>query len=153
MNFLLPHRFKMAGIIMAPLGFGLWLCMQLHITNWFYAFINLKEITTVTDGIGRSSYATINTVIAIISFFSFLAGMYFLSFSKEKVEDEMISKLRLSSFQFAALCQLLFFIFAFAYMAISKKEPDGDGGLSLFFLCAILNRCGRRKFINYFEAS
>ena len=78
-----------------------------------------------------------NTIIAIVSFFSFLAGMYFLSFSKEKVEDEMISKLRLSSFQFAALCQLLFFIFTFAYMAMSRKEPNGDGALALFFLSAV----------------
>ncbi len=76
-------------------------------------------------------------LLPLSQFFSFLAGMYFLSFSKEKVEDEMISKIRLSSFQFAALCQLLFFIFSFAYMAISKKEPVGDGELLLFFLCAI----------------
>jgi hypothetical protein len=132
MKFLLPHQFKKAGLVMASLGFALWLCMQFKITNRFFAFINLKEITTVTDGIGHSSYALTNTIVAIISFFSFLAGMYFLSFSKEKVEDEMISKIRLSSFQFAAFCQL-FFIFCFAYMAISKKEPEGDGGFLLFF--------------------
>ena len=45
--------------------------------------------------------------------------------------------MRLSSFQFAAFSQLVFFIFAFAYMAVSKSEPQGDGGLSLFFICAI----------------
>jgi Na+/proline symporter len=134
MKFLLPHQFKKVGIIMAPLGFCLWICMQLHITNQFYEAINLVNLK---NGDGHSSYVTANTIIAIISFFSFLAGMYFLSFSKEKVEDEMIAKIRLSSFQFAALCQLLFFIFSFAYIAFSKKEPEGDGGLLLFFLSAI----------------
>lgn len=134
MQFLLPHQFKKAGTIMAPLGFSLWFCMQMRITNRFFTYLNMED---VKNNLGHSSFATANTIIAIISFFSFLAGMYFLSFSKEKVEDEMISKIRLSSFQFAALCQLLFFIFSFAYMAISKKEPDGDGGLSLFFLCGV----------------
>ncbi|MBC7863498.1 MAG: hypothetical protein IAF38_11015, partial [Bacteroidia bacterium] len=134
MKFLLPHQFKKAGLFMAPLGFGLWLCMQMRITNRFFTLMNLKD---VKDSFGYSSLATANTIIAIVSFFSFLAGLYFLSFAKEKIEDEMISKIRLSSFQFAALCQMLFFIFAFAYMAISKSEPEGDGGLSAFFLGAI----------------
>lgn len=122
---------------MAPLGFSLWLCMQVRLTNRFFDFINFQDVRTDINGFGHSTNAAANTVIAIVSFFSFLAGLYFLSFAKEKIEDEMISKIRLSSFQFAALCQMLFFIFAFAYMAISKKEPDGDGGLSLFFLSAI----------------
>jgi hypothetical protein len=134
MKFLLPHRFKKAGMIMAPLGFGLWFCMQMRLTNRFFALIHFENLVS---GKGSSTYATANTIIAILSFFSFLAGMYFLSFAKEKVEDEMISKIRLSSFQFAALCQMLFFIFAFAYMAGSKNEPDGDSGLSLFFLTAV----------------
>ncbi|MCC7031163.1 MAG: hypothetical protein IT257_12725 [Chitinophagaceae bacterium] len=59
-----------------------------------------------------------------------------MTFSKEKVEDEMVARTRLDSFQLAALVQLISMIVGFLSMIIIK-EPD-EGGWLLFFIGTIL---------------
>lgn len=126
MKLLLPNRFKRFGIIIAPLGFCIWLAMQSGLT---------KEILLYFFNEGDSTIQTINVIIAILSFFSFLAGIYFLAFSKEKVEDEMIQKTRLDSFQFAAIVQIVCIILGFLSILL-YKEP-GEGGLMIFFIALL----------------
>jgi len=111
---------------MAPLAFCIWLAMQSGLT---------KEILLYFFNEGDSTIQTINVIIAILSFFSFLAGIYFLAFSKEKVEDEMIQKTRLDSFQFAALVQIICLILGFVSILL-YKEP-GEGGLMIFFIALL----------------
>ena len=74
----------------------------------------------------------VNVTIAILSFFSFLSGIYFVTFSKEKIEDEMVQRTRLDSFQFAALIQIIVIILGFLAMLIFR-DP-GESGLLLFFI-------------------
>jgi cytochrome bd-type quinol oxidase subunit 2 len=131
MKYLLPHRFKKIGAIIAPVGFALWICMQ---------FGYVTQILTFLFGESSGSQSTAyyhiaNICIAIISFFSFLAGIYFVTFSKEKVEDEMVQRTRLDSFQFAALAQIIFIITGFLFM-LFFEEPV-EGGLMLFFITII----------------
>lgn len=108
---------------MAPLGFVIWLSMQL-------GFIKSLLLLILRDG--SPLIHALNVIIAIFSFFSFLAGIYFLVFSKEKVEDEMIRRTRLDSFQFAALVQIISIIIGFLSMLIFKAPSEG--GLMLFFI-------------------
>ena len=121
---LLPHRFKTIGTFIAPLGLAGWIVGQLGVFDPLLNSINLK-------------YPGIQ-IILIISFFSFLLGLYFISFGKEKREDEYISQKRLESFQLAALFQLVFFIGSFLFMLISKTEPSGESQMMLFLVLAIL---------------
>lgn len=123
MKLLLPNRFKKYGLFMAPVGFAVWLAMQRGFT---------KRIMLLFLEEGSSAIQIINVSIAILSFFSFLAGIYFLVFSQEKVEDEMIQKTRVDSFQFAALVQFICIIIGFLLMLIFK-EPSVEG-LMLFFI-------------------
>lgn len=116
---LLPHRFKKTGLIIAPTGFFLWIIMQI---GW---------ITEFSKFIGLSNPKFLNVSSAILGFFAFLFGIYALSFSKEKIEDEMIKNVRLESFQLAALLQIIFLIIGF------MKHPPQDAGLMLFFIIAI----------------
>src|SRR5688500_14587820 len=103
MNLLLPHRFKIIGAIIAPLGFTIWLFMQLgYVTRLLTYVFGQPEVIS-----SRPSYHTINVFIAILSFISFLGGIYFVTFSREKIEDEMVQRTRLDSFQFAALVQII----------------------------------------------
>lgn len=126
MKMLLPHVFKRFGLVMMPLGFILWLSMQLGY---------IKTLLSLAFKEGSVAIHHINILIAILSFFSFLTGIYFLVFSKEKVEDEMIQKIRLDSFQFAALMQLASIILGFLFMLIFE-EPY-DAGLMLFFIALL----------------
>jgi hypothetical protein len=128
MKFLLPNRYKKVGVIIAPSGFLLWLAMQLgYITRFLIFFFG--EPRTDYDG---SSYHIVNIIMAIAGFFSFLAGIYFITFSKERVEDEMVQRTRLDSFQFAALTQILLTIAGFICMLL-VGDP-GESGMMLFFI-------------------
>lgn len=121
---LLPHRFKRIGLIIAPTGFLLWIIMQV---GWITAF---------SQFIGLSNPKLLNVSSAILGFFAFLFGTYALAFSKEKIEDEMIKNVRLESFQFAALLQILFLIVGLTVIGFMKNPPK-DAGLMLFFIIAI----------------
>lgn len=131
MKYLLPHQFKKIGAVIAPFGFAIWICMQFGFITKLLIFLFGESSATLSN----SPYHVVNVCVAILSFFSFLAGIYFVTFSKEKVEDEMVQRTRLDSFQFAALAQIIFIIICFLFMLIFK-EP-GEGGLMLFFIATI----------------
>jgi hypothetical protein len=145
MKFLLPHRYKKIGAVIAPTGLTLWLAMQLgYITKALNYIFGEPENLSIA-----STYHLIKVVIAIISFFSFLGGVYFVTFSREKVEDEMVQRTRLDSFQFAALIQIIVIIAGFVFMLLAG-EP-GEGGFMLFFIGLIflfwLSFIGRFNYI------
>ncbi len=118
---LLPHRYKRAGALMAPLGFIAWVVIQ----------------QGALDSVLPVSGSWQLVALLVLSFFSFLFGLYFLVFARERNEDEYINNLRLKSFQTAAFSQLVFLILAFIYMFVSGSEPAGDAGLELFLLLTL----------------
>lgn len=130
MNLLLPSSFKKAGLIITPLGFLFWLSMQKGLITAFLVFITNEGRDS--NGYLPAYFASVNTAIAIIGFFGFLAGLYCIAFSKEPIEDEMIQKTRLESFQFAALVQFILIVAGFLFMLLAG-EPK-EGGMMLFFI-------------------
>ena len=149
MKYLLPHRFKKIGAIIAPVGFAIWISMQFGFVIKILTFLFGESSATQIN----SPYHVVNVCVAFLSFSSFLSGIYFVTFSKEKVEDEMVQRTRLDSFQFAALAQIIFIIISFLFMLLFK-EP-GEGGLMLFFITAIflfwLCFIGRFNYILHFK--
>jgi len=123
---LLPYYFKKIGMILIPFGLIIWCLTQLGYFNNF-----------LKNQIGNTT--NLYSAVLIISFFSFLIGLYFLVFVKEEQEDEFIANIRLLSFQRATFLQFVYFLFAFLYMLIFRKEPSGDAGLELFLIISILS--------------
>jgi hypothetical protein len=147
MNLLLPHRFKKIGAGMTPLGLLLWLSMQL-------GYVKSLLIYCFGQPEGNyewSTYHFVNIIAAVLGFFAFLSGLYFISFSKEKVEDEMIEKTRRDSFQFAAFTQIIVAIAGFLFMQFAG-DP-GEGGMMLFLIVLIflfwLSFIGRMNYVLY----
>ena len=142
MKFLLPHRFKRLGAVLAPLGLMGWIAMQ---TGWVKKILVFLFDLSADQLLARN----LNILMAAVSFFTFLAGIYMLAFSKERIEDEMVQRTRLESFQFAAVMQLLAVILGFVIMAI-YKEPR-EGGMMLFFISLVglfwLSFIGRFNYI------
>lgn len=103
-RFLLPYRFKKAGAIMAPLGFVIWALLQ--------------RSNTLNDE------HTIKTGLLILSFCSFMIGMFFLVLSREKTEDEYTQKVRLESYQFAAILQFAI-LFSLTVLVILSENRFG----------------------------
>ncbi|MCF8716461.1 hypothetical protein JM658_16665 [Joostella atrarenae] len=120
----MPHRFKKIGLIITPMGLFLWIAMQI---GW---------VTEICQFIGLSKPKLLNMFCAILGFFSFFFGSYILAFSKERIEDEMIKNIRLESFQFAALLQMIFLIVGLIWIGFMGKPPK-DAGMMLFFIITI----------------
>jgi hypothetical protein len=118
-SFLLPNRFKNIGWILFTIGLFIWISTQIGLLN-----ANLER--------------PIKVLVLTCSFFSFLFGLYFITFSKEPIEDEYIANIRLKSFQLSAIIQMLYFVIAFSSMFILHLEPNGDNGLSTFFLLSVI---------------
>lgn len=123
---LLPNYFKKIGIFLIPFGIIIWCLTQL---GYF------SNILSDQNG----NIGSLHSAILIISFFSFLIGLYFLVFVKEKQEDEFIANIRLLSFQRASFLQFIYFFIAFLYMLLFEKEPSGDAELELFLILSILS--------------
>lgn len=123
---LLPYYFKKIGAILIPFGLIIWCLTQLGYFN-----------NILKNQIDNTNMAF--STVLIISFFSFILGVYFLVFVKEKQEDEFIANIRLLSFQRASFLQFGYFLLAFLYMLIFKKEPSGDAGLEVFLILSILS--------------
>ncbi len=118
-SFLLPNRFKKIGIILFFIGLIVWMIIQRGLFN-----TDLNH--------------TLKVIALTLSFFSFLFGLYFTTFSKEPIEDEYINSVRLKSFQISSITQMVFFLISFTLMFVLNIEPNGDGGLSLFLLSSII---------------
>ena len=118
-SFLLPNRFKKVGIFFFPIGIIVWVLTQ---RGLFSTDLNHQ----------------MKVLILTLSFFSFLFGLYFITFSKEPIEDEYINSVRLKSFQISSITQMAFFLIYFLLIFILNIEPHGDAGLSIFLLSSII---------------
>mgnify|MGYP000052700575 FL=1 len=118
-SLLLPNRFKKIGLVLLSLGLLVWILTQKELI--FTELDKTNKVITLT-----------------MSFFCFLFGLYFFTFSKEPIEDEYINSIRLKSFQISSLIQMVFFIFSFILMFLFNNEPNGDEGLSTFLLSSII---------------
>ena len=117
--FLLTNRFKKIGYLLFPIGLIIWISIQ---QGLFKTELN----------------HTIKVITLTLSFFIFLFGLYFISFSKEPIEDEYINSVRLKSFQISSITQMVFFLISFTIMFLFNIEPSGDGGLSIYLLSSII---------------
>ena len=126
-KFLLPYVFKRWGAFMAPLGLTGWAIAQLHGLDSLIRFVIPPKGTIDTPWNLAANQFWFIVGFMIVMFCSFLAGMLFLVFSQEKVEDEYTRKVRLESYQFAALSQFaiyfLLIILAIVDAFIHKFYP------------------------------
>lgn len=116
-NLLLPHKYKKLGwIILVPVTI---LGMILIFSDFEALAIQAKVFAILNDEFlgKKESFSIIqtnitNTIIGIL----FIVGALLVSFSKEKVEDEFIAKLRQTSLLWAVLVNYILLLFAFMFI-------------------------------------
>lgn len=122
---LLPHSLRMVGWIMLVLMVvpGLMIVFG----NFELSFLDMDVFTIYDSGFpGINTYFAMtdnnitNEVVGIL----FLLGAVFVAFSKEKMEDEFIAKIRLDSLlwavylNYAILLLCFLFFYGFGFMAV-----------------------------------
>ena len=124
-GYLFPRRFKSIGFIAFVSGLTLWIMVQRDLLDPLFSnFSNPHFIKVIT---------------LTLSFIGFLFGYYTSMFSREKIEDEYIQSLRLNSFQFGVLLQVLFLVATFLFIAIIPgAEPGNAEAFILIFITALV---------------
>lgn len=115
---LLPYRFKKLGwILLVPFAIaGIYLHIADYEPNWITTKVFAIYHDTLFNKDNNFTFIETNITSTIVGI-GFLLGCLLVAFSKERVEDEYIAGLRLSSLQWAVLVNyaLLFFCFLFIY--------------------------------------
>ena len=116
-NLLLPNKFKIIGwfILMPAIIVGIYLSF----TGFETLSINRKVFALMNEEfLGKSEYFSFiktditQTLVGVL----FLIGALFVSFSREKIEDEYIAKLRLSSLLWAVLVNYILLLLCFIFV-------------------------------------
>ncbi len=122
-RFLLPHRWRLAGIIIFLLGFGFFIADQwLNVDIFTWHNLRSFESQTLTGPSINENFADEIKMLLI------LFGLLMIAFSKERVEDEYIAQQRLDSLQWAIYVN--YAIFAVCVLAVYGAD---------FFMVTIYN--------------
>lgn len=126
-NYLLPHGFKIIGWILFILGVigGLYVL----ITNYEQDILSMKVLSIYNDdalfGNKEGFFKIINNDVLdeLVAVFIIIGGL-FVTFSREKVEDEFIYKLRKDSlvwaviFNYSVLLIAVLFVYSFTFFDV-----------------------------------
>ncbi|MBS1649212.1 MAG: hypothetical protein JSR09_05845 [Bacteroidetes bacterium] len=114
-SLLFPNKFKKIGWFILVPSFILGLC--LIVSGYEPSFLNGRIISIFPSLLNQNYFAPIkvnfsNTIVGVL----FIVGAMFVGFSREKNEDEFISKVRLSSLLWAVFVNYLLLLIAFIFI-------------------------------------
>lgn len=123
-NFLFPNNVKPIGIIL--FGLSALLGVLTLIFNLQPSFFDLQTFAILADGFGTQNTFSIihNNLWDEILSIGLIIGAFLVGFSKEKVEDELISAIRLKSLVWATyinygiLMLAIMFVYDFSFFNI-----------------------------------
>lgn len=113
-NFLFPNRFKRIGLFFLIPGILIYLYHEVFHSNMFGPeFLNLSVPVFLDGGkfISLSEKNIFNGIIGVLV----LIGSLMLAFSKEKLEDEFIEKIRFESLVWSVYVNVILILFSFIF--------------------------------------
>ena len=118
-SYKLPHKFKAIGLIIS-------------ITSWV-------SLILIEIYFGDDKYFDLFKRIAITIV---ILGLLIISTSREKIEDELIAKIRMQSYHFAVLGTILLYLimpfFDFTIVSIFSSMPKIEGSKDVSILGCLL---------------
>ncbi|WP_064197075.1 MULTISPECIES: hypothetical protein [Emticicia] len=126
-RFLLPHRFKLLGWIVAIPCIILGLFVMFSDFSFDFFEFNVPANFVFYDGSMQTNRLEVNTLNFTdeIATIGSIIGLLFIAFSKVKFEDEYVAKIRLESLQwaiylnFALLVIATIFVHGLAYYSVT----------------------------------
>jgi hypothetical protein len=110
-SYLLPSGLKLPGIVLVIAG--VLLLVARYQFNYKPEFLNMKIFAVYTYVIKSQSFTMItNQMAEEIGGIFLLCGMFFIAFSREKAESELIDAIRLRAFLLTAYFNLFYIIFS-----------------------------------------
>ncbi len=108
-NYLLPSGLRLPGIALSILG--VLLLVAKYKFNYKPDFLNMKVFAIYSYYIETKTFSIVtNQMIEEIGGILLLIGLFFMAFSREKVESDIMDTIRLKSFILTAYINLIFII-------------------------------------------
>ena len=108
-SYLIPSGLRLPGIVLVIAG--VLVLVARYQFNYKPEFLNMKIFAIYTYVIKSQSFNMItNQMTEEIGGILLLCGLFFIAFSREKVESEMIQTIRLKAFMLTAYFNLIFII-------------------------------------------
>lgn len=121
-NLLLPYKFKLIGAVLILVGL-----IGLVFFIWFDFNVNLPVFAVYSSFFETKIFTTFHTNVADeFIILSLLAGFFFVAFSKEKTESEILNQLRSVAFSKAVIANMVLLIFSTLFIY-------GNGYLAMLF--------------------
>lgn len=118
-KFLLSNKLKNLGWLILILSFALWLYAGV-LVNEDLPFLETKVFAMISSELFSNKTTYFSLVKANLTYTLigslFIVGGLLVAFSREKVEDEFIAKLRLQSFQWSFLINYVLLLLAFLFI-------------------------------------
>ena len=116
-NYLLPHNFKMIGLIMLVpfLAACIWLLLGPCEGDWFIVDVPALftlDIASTSEWFGMTSTDPVNEICML----GLLVSLVFIALSKEKDEDEMTAVVRMQSFVWSFWCTAVLMLIAILFV-------------------------------------
>jgi len=126
-NYLLPHKFKIIGWILLIIGIAVGLFVLFE--NYEQDVLRVNVLSVISDQSifdSEKNYfqITSNDILDELAALAIIIGGLFVAFSKEKIEDEFIYKLRKDSlvwaliFNYAVLVLTILFVYDIAFFHV-----------------------------------
>ena len=116
-NFLFPNRLKKIGwFFLIPSSL---LLMSILLSDWSQDYMQINVFTLIgNEGLDSTKYfSTVkNSVLDDILMLVFIISGLLVAFSKEKIEDEMVAKIRLDSLVWATYANYSLLILAIIFI-------------------------------------
>ncbi len=116
-HYLFPNRFKKIGWLLFISGIILGVVSEISQSD--FAFLNVKVFAIADQAIfGKTVFFTISesNILGEIVGLLLIIGAIFIAFSKEKSEDEFISRIRLESLVWATYINYAILIFTIVFI-------------------------------------
>ncbi len=137
-RFHLPHRFKKIGLSLFIIGFIGWLWGQSDGSARVIKSLVAPSGELVTYHPLTQNQYELNTGFLLSTFFGCILGLALLILSKERNEDEYSQKLKLESYQFAAIFQFILILVLLVVRVLTGSDIMEtlivELGLSFIFL-------------------
>ncbi|MEZ5016570.1 MAG: hypothetical protein R2800_05915 [Flavipsychrobacter sp.] len=118
-NLLLPHVFRKIGFIMLPIAAALFVLVLLQ--EYTLPFLDYQPAALKNKSIFDVSNGNLTDELTLLVIF---ACLFFIAFSKEKIEDEYLQKIRLQALQisvyinYAILVLATFLVYGLNYLNV-----------------------------------
>ncbi|HEX2967759.1 MAG TPA: hypothetical protein VHO46_01555 [Bacteroidales bacterium] len=117
-NFLLPHQFKKTGLFLFVSGIILGVFLLIKQSGFDFLNVTVFAIAEQSPFDGSTNYLSLleNNILDEIIGILIITGGLLIAFSKEKTEDEFISKIRLESLVWATYLNYFILILSIIFV-------------------------------------